>query len=119
MTHDLKMLAKIAGVAQADLLALAPANDPFALHRPARRRDAEWFAELFVRFEFGDGVHIRRIHYRIVSDATGGIIRPDGLPYVNDEPSWSLLVNASRDARYLNLVPAHWFLHPSHSKLTF
>ncbi|MCH8490802.1 MAG: hypothetical protein LAT81_12845 [Oceanicaulis sp.] len=109
MTHDLKILARTAGVTQADLLALAPANDPFALDQPARRRNAEWFAELFERYGFREGVHIRRIHYRIVSDDSG-VKRPDGSPYLNTQSSWNVLVNASRDARYLNLVPAGWFV---------
>ena len=103
---DIALLARAIGVPQKDMLALAAGNDPFALHQPARIRNAEWFAELWHRFGFGFGVHIRRIHYRIVSAETP-VQRPDGAgPYLNTAACWGLLVNASRDARYRDLVPA-------------
>jgi len=107
--NDLALIAHAAGVSQADLLALAPANDPFSLHRPARQRNAEWFAELFERFNFGQGVHVRRIHYRIISQDVP-VLRPDGSTYLNTTSAWALLVNASRDARYLGLVPGDAFV---------
>ena len=107
--HDLALIARAAGVSQANLLALAPANDPFCLHQPARQRNAEWFADLFERFGFGQGVHVRRIHYRIVSQDSP-VLRPDGGDYQNTMSAWSMLVNASRDARYLGLVPGDAFV---------
>ncbi len=107
--HDLALIARAAGVCQSDLLALAPSNDPFCLHQPARQRNAQWFAELFERFGFGQGVHVRRIHYRIISQDTP-VQRPDGGAYLNTTSSWALLVNASRDARYLGLVPGDAFV---------
>ena len=107
--NELEVIARAAGVSQASLLALAPANDPFCLHRPARQRNAEWFAELFERFGFGQGVHVRRIHYRILSQDVP-VLRPDGRAYLNTTSAWALLVNASRDARYLGLVPSDAFV---------
>ena len=107
--NELALIARAAGVSQASLLALAPGNDPFALHQPARQRNAAWFAELFERFNFGQGVHVRRIHYRIISQETP-IRRPDGQDYLNTTSAWALLVNASRDARYLGLVPSDAFV---------
>ena len=107
---DISILARAAGVSQSDLLALAPANDPFALHQKARRRNAEWFAEIFERFSFERGIHVRRAHYRVISQ-DNPILRPDtGLPYENTVSCWALLVNASRDARYLGLVPSDAFI---------
>lgn len=107
---DISILARAAGVSQADLLALAPANDPFALHQKARRRKAEWFAEIFERFGFERGIHIRRVHYRVISQ-DNPILRPDnGEAYENTSTCWGLLVNASRDARYLGLVPSDSFV---------
>ena len=53
-----------------DLLVLAPENDPYYAGGPperASRRNAELFAGLWERFGFITGVHLRRIHYRIVS----------------------------------------------------
>jgi len=107
---DISVLARAAGVSQADLLALAPQNDPFALHQKARRRKAEWFAEIFERFGFEAGIHIRRVHYRVISQ-DNPILRPDnGLAYENTTCCWALMVNASRDARYLGLVPGDAFI---------
>ncbi|MBC7164842.1 MAG: hypothetical protein H5U15_07565 [Roseovarius sp.] len=63
-----------------------------------------------MQFGFQHGVHIRRIHYRIVS-AESPVARPDGRgKYLNTASCWALLVNAARDARYLDLVPADAFI---------
>ncbi len=58
---SIKQLAKQIGRPAKDLVVLAPANDPFYAGVPARQREAEWFAELWERFGFAAGVHIRRI----------------------------------------------------------
>ena len=86
-----------------ELLVLAPANDPFYAGAPAQRHAAEWFLEIWERFGFGTGVHLRRIHYRIISDREP-ISRPNGKPYQNTVESWNDLGAASRAARYLRLV---------------
>ena len=106
---SLKELARMTGLRQTDLVPMAPANDPFLADQPARRAAAEWFARLFEQFGFGAGVHLRRIHYRLVSAETP-ILKPDGTAYGNTDRSWKYLVNAGRDARYLSLVPAEHFV---------
>jgi hypothetical protein len=63
----IKALAKARGVRVADLLVLAEKNDPFYAGSPAQRAKAEWFAELWRRFGYTSGVHLRRVHYRLVS----------------------------------------------------
>ena len=50
-----------------DLLALSYQNDPFFSGSPTEIKNGEWFKELWERFQCGQGVHLRRIHYRIVS----------------------------------------------------
>ncbi len=60
------------------LIALAPVNDPFYAGSPARRRAAEWFASLWGRFLLKPGVHLRRIHYVLVSQAN--VVMADGTP---------------------------------------
>ena len=82
---EIAFLARAAGIRQADLLALAPGNDPFALHQPARIRNAEWFADLWHTFGFGHGTHIRRVHYRIVS-VEPPVERPDGPGHTSTPP---------------------------------
>jgi hypothetical protein len=93
----------------ATLLALAAANDPFNAGRPGRREQAEWFGTLWGRFEFGPGTHLRRVHYRLVSQAKQ-VSLPDGEPYENTAECWAMLTRASRDARYLGLVPIEDFV---------
>lgn len=63
---------------------------------------AEWFAGLWERFGYTTGVHLRRIHYRILSE--GNIHRPDGSLYENNRDHWQWMNRASRHARYLGLI---------------
>jgi hypothetical protein len=51
------------------------------------------------------GIHLRRVHYQL--DAIG-FLKPDGMPYTNPG-DWELLLNASKWARILGLVPVDAF----------
>ena len=104
---SIKGLAQQIGRPAKDLVVLAPANDPFYAGVPARQREAEWFSEIWHRFGFSDGVHLRRIHYVLVSQREGGelVLKPDTQPYENTSNDWSLLARASLSARYLDLIP--------------
>ncbi len=84
-------------------------TDPFYADAPARRAWAEWFAEIWDQFEFQPGVHLRRIHYRLVSQEEP-VLDINGNPYVNHVNCWSDLKSASRDARYLDFVPIDSFV---------
>ena len=108
----LKQLARQIRRPVKDLIALAPANDPFYAGCPFRERDGAWFGELWDRFQFPHGVHLRRIHYRLVSESEerGPILKPDGKPYRNTENDWTLLGRAALAARYLDMVPAAAFV---------
>ena len=86
-----------------DLIALSDQNDPFYVGRPAELDKAQWFADLWERFGYTDGVHLRRIHYRIVSQDSLPIL-PNGKVYENTENCWKYLNDASKYARYLKLV---------------
>ena len=91
------------------MLALASDNDPFFADREQRRHGAQWFAKLWRRLRLGAGVHLRRIHYFLVSQAKP-ISGADGEPYVNTTECWKALGKAARDARYLGLVPIKDFV---------
>jgi hypothetical protein len=91
-----------------DLLALAVGNDPFYAGSPQSRTDAEWFASIYRRFDFRHGVHLRRIHYTLVS-AEDPILTPSGEPYFNTEKCWLFLCRSSKAARYLLLVDSDDF----------
>ena len=99
----IKVLAKEQGVRVTDLIALAPQNDPFYFGTPGDLLWGEWFAGLWQRFGYTSGVHVRRVHYRTVSQETPAIM-PDGVPYENTERCWDKLTMASKAARYLRLV---------------
>ena len=100
----IKAMAKAEGLSVADLCALAPNNDPFYTGRPSEVAAATWFAQLWAELGFRVGYHLRRAHYQIVSQDPP-ILRPDGTPYENTERNWGYLGNASKWARYLDLVP--------------
>jgi hypothetical protein len=109
MDYELiKAIAKSNGLKVTDLIALAPQNDPFYVGTEGARREAEWFAELYHRFGAGRGVHVRRIHYQVVSQASP-VTMPNGKPYENTEECWKFLSQASKRARYLHLVDADDF----------
>jgi hypothetical protein len=91
------------------LVALNLNNDPFVADLGHRRRDAEWFADLWKRFKLGSGIHLRRVHYRLISQESP-IKMPDGKAYENSYACWTMMHEAARDARYLDLVPIDDFV---------
>jgi hypothetical protein len=104
----IKKLAAELGRPASTLIALAPANDPFSI-TPGRRDEAQWFSRIWKQLDLGSGVHLRRVHYALVSQAKP-IKMPNGLPYENTHGCWQALIRASNDARYLDLVPAEDFV---------
>lgn len=109
LTYDeLKDMAREGGQRVTALLALAPQNDPFYTGTPATIEAANWFAELWQRFGYGRGVHLRRVHYQIVSQ--GDATKPNGETYANTENDWGYLCNAGKYARYLGLVDPEAFV---------
>jgi hypothetical protein len=99
----IKALAKQKGCPITDLIVLAPNNDPFYVGTPGDLKKGEWFADLWRDFRLQWGAHIRRVHYKIISQESP-VPMPNGLPYENTETCWDFLSQASKMARYLNLV---------------
>jgi len=111
-----------------DLVTLAPKNDPFYAGAPAQVRDGEWFANLYHQVASGQaGVHLRRVHYRILdlpeaernlpitlstvlTDASGRKQTLELTAYENYQRCWDFLTEAAKSARYLNLVPINAFV---------
>jgi hypothetical protein len=79
-------------------------RDPFAAGTPGRKANAEWFAGVWHTMHLRLGAHIRRVHYRAISQPTP-ILMPLGAPFLNTERCWEFMIDASLDARYLQLVP--------------
>lgn len=84
------------------MIVLTADNDPFVADRGARLEHAQWFTEIWDRLIPPDGVHLRRLHYILMSTAA---LLPNGGPYTNTHRNWQFLGRASADARYLALVP--------------
>lgn len=101
--EEIKAMAKELKRPIPSLVALTPRNDPFYVGTPGDIRLGEWFAELWHRFGYVSGVHIRRMHYAIVSQ-NPPVKMPDGKPYENTEACWKILNDAAKAARYLEYV---------------
>ncbi len=106
----IKALAKERGVRVPDLCAMSTNHDPFYMGAPADRAAAEWFADVWRRFSFTSGVHLRRIHYRLVSQREPLYLWFDHKPYENTLNCWTNLMEAAGQARYLKLVDFDAFI---------
>jgi hypothetical protein len=105
----IKQLARQTGQRVTDLIPLAPQNNPFYTGTPGDWALAEWFAQVWQVFSYTTKVHIRRVHYQIVSQ-NPPVVMPNGLPYANTEGCWNILNLASKAARYLQLVDPEAFV---------
>jgi hypothetical protein len=90
------------------LLAMAASNDPFNKGTAGDFEKAKWFARVYEEFGY-PGIHLRRLHYRMVhSDET--LTLWDGVTeYLNIERHWEKLQEASIAARILRKVDANDF----------
>lgn len=100
---SIKDLARATDCKTSDLIVLSSGNDPFYAGVPFRRERAEWFAEVWHRFDFRHGMHLRRVHYVLVSQ-NQPVRWPNGDAYQNTENDWKALDTASLAARYLGLI---------------
>ncbi|WP_236601785.1 hypothetical protein [Ktedonobacter sp. SOSP1-52] len=111
--EQMKELEQQSGKRVTDLIALAAQNDPFYVGRPADLALAEWLAHVWQRFGYTGQVHIRRVHYQLVSQDPP-IQLPNGMPYTNTEACWNRVLQASKHARYLELVDPAVFVDRKH-----
>lgn len=107
--YKIKEIAKKHKISASKLLALAPGNDPYYVGQPMQKQWAIWFSELWGRFGLGQGVHLRRIHYQLVSQDPP-VLTPIDRVYENTDNCWNQLGNASKWARYLGLIPIDAFV---------
>jgi len=106
MTWDydtIKKTAKENGITINDILALAPANDPFYVGSKNQMELARWFNDIYTKMGRPPQCHIRRTHYWLISQPDPK--KADGMPYENTHNDWNILTLASKYARYANLVP--------------
>jgi len=77
--EKIKQIAKEKRCNITDLLVLARQNDPFYTGSATEKSMAEWFAALWRHFDYSTGVHLRRVHYQLVSQNDPH--KHNGLPY--------------------------------------
>jgi hypothetical protein len=94
------------GLSMKDLTVLAPQNDPFRVDTPAGHRDGAWLADMIARLNLGGRqIHLRGVHYKVTM-LPEPPVKPDGTPYVNDDPHWEWIsAKVAKAARWLGYVP--------------
>lgn len=86
------------------LTVMSNQTDPYRIDSPAKHRDAEWFARAWKESGAKHGIHLRGVHYAVVS-AFPPILKPDGEPYLNTHENWIWLQQVSGYARWLGYIP--------------
>ncbi len=105
----LKRLKRELGIRAAHrLLAMAATNDPFNKGTAGDFEKAEWFAGVYKAFGY-HGIHLRRLHYRMVHSKATLTLWDGETEYLNIERHWEKLQEASISARLLHVVDAHDF----------
>ncbi len=90
------------------LMAMASSNDPFNKGTAGDFEKAEWFARVYEEFGY-HGIHLRRLHYRMVHSEETLTLWDGETEYINIERHWEKLQEASIAARLLHVVDAHDF----------
>jgi hypothetical protein len=93
------------GASMKDLTVLSPKIDPYRIGTPQGHTNGQWFAEMLTTVAPGViEIQLRGFHYRLV--AHGGILKPDGALYLNNDQNWVWLQqDAAKAGRYLGYVP--------------
>ncbi|MFB9952199.1 hypothetical protein ACFFP0_25430 [Rhizobium puerariae] len=89
-----------------ELTVLSAQNDPYRLDTKTNHRNGQWLAqhmEAAGLLKPWKRTHNRGVFYALV--AAGDVLKPDGIPFVNDDECWSFLEQASKAARWLGYVP--------------
>jgi hypothetical protein len=96
------------GVIAESFLALKEEHDPFYAGLKSHIEDAKWFKEMWDMCGYASGMHLRRMHYQLVSQEPKIKMR-NGKTYENTDACWKALGIASLAARYLEYVdPANF-----------
>ena len=96
--------AREASLPLSDLTVLDKKVDPYRQDTPAGHRDGAWLAEQMVRLGITRPIHLRGLHYALVSSTS--LTKPDGARYLNTADDWEWLqVEAAKAARWLGYVP--------------
>ena len=103
-----------------DLIVEAVPNDPFYAGLPSQKKQAEWFVKIWKKFGAEIGVHLRGLHYKLISQKNPKTYT--GRLYQNTRKDWNRLLMASKYARHLGLIPHNAIVdrrNPEPQKFTF
>jgi hypothetical protein len=88
-------------------------HDPFTIGTKSHTRDGEWFAEMWLKLRIQNAVHLRRVHYLLVSLPQPVLLaRPvgDATTYENSIECFNYLIQCCTLARHLGIVPIEAFV---------
>ena len=98
--HPLRAELQAVGGSLKSLTVLAAKNDPYRQDTEAGHRDGQWLRDQISLLRLSTPQHLRGLHYVLL-----GRIKPNGLPYVNNEADWVWLSEgAAKAARWLGYV---------------
>jgi hypothetical protein len=96
--------AREASVPISDFTVLDKKVDPYRQDTASGHRDGAWLAEQMARLGIIKPIHLRGLHYALVSSTS--LTKPNGARYLNNADDWEWLqVEASKAARWLGYVP--------------
>jgi hypothetical protein len=96
--------AREASLPLSDLTVLDKKVDPYRQDTPAGHRDGAWLAAQMARLGITRPIHLRGLHYALVSSTS--LTKPNGERYRNVADDWEWLqVEAAKAARWLGYVP--------------
>jgi hypothetical protein len=95
--------AKSSGRSLGDLTVMSSMTDPYRIDTPANRRDAQWLAAAWATSVARRPLHLRGLHYALVSVAPP-IKKPDGGDYLNTDDDWTWLQAVAGKARWLGFI---------------
>lgn len=107
------------GYLREDLFALLQNRDPFRAESPRNDAWVDWFMEVWERYGCGEGVHLRKIHYRLVVEKP--LLRiPQKIEersgkktndkYLNTDACWNSMCGAAALVRYRGLIAPEIFV---------
>jgi hypothetical protein len=95
--------AEAAEVSLTDLTVMSTATDPYRMDTPANHRDAAWLAKAWQTVGAKRPIHLRGLHYALVS-AEKPLLKPDDSPYLNTLEDWTWMQGVASRARWLGYV---------------
>jgi len=99
----IRHLAARTGQRPKDMIVMNEFNDPFYIGSETQYIAAYWAKQLYLLLGTNQKIHIRRLHYFALTQPLHK--KPNGQIYCNTKADWKFLCNATKFARYLEILP--------------